>query len=140
MKIRLAVARDVSALHELDHHIAVRELETLVRLNRVYVAQEDGEIIGWLRYNLFWDNTPFMNLLYLLEPWRGRGFGRRLVEHWEGEMRALGYGLVMTSTSSLEDAQFFYAKLGYRTVGGFVPEGDAYELMLAKRIAPKENA
>ena len=40
---------------------------------------EDDKFVGWLRYNLFWDNTPFMNMLYLLDNERGKRNGSRLV-------------------------------------------------------------
>lgn len=40
----------------------------------------------------------------------------------------------MTSTASDEDAQGLYRHLGYRAVGGFLPEGEPYELMFAKRL------
>ena len=56
------------------------------------VAEENDEFIGWLRFNLFWDNTPFMNMLFVLEPHRGKGIGRQLVTCWEREMRQHGSG------------------------------------------------
>lgn len=134
MDIRFAAFSDVSALCSYDKHIRKEELENIVRLNRVYIAEEKGKLIGWLRYNLFWDNTPFMNMLYFLEDSRGKGFGQKLIEYWEEQMRYLGYKTVMTSTSSDEYAQHFYVKLGYRTVGGFLPIGETYEIILIKQL------
>ena len=40
----------------------------------------EGRNLGWLRWNLFWDEIPFMNMLYVLEHSRGVGLGRALVE------------------------------------------------------------
>ena len=94
----------------------------------------DGELAGWLRWNLFWDNTPFLNLLFLLESHRGKGYGRELMAHWEARMAGLGYNQVMTSTASDEYAQHFYARLGYTALGGFTPFGEAYELILGKEL------
>lgn len=99
MRIRAANVKDLSILRFNDRHIREAELENILRLNRVYIAEEEGNLKGWLRYNLFWDNTPFMNMLYVLEDSRGEGVGRRLVEYWEEQMRRLGYKTVMTSTS-----------------------------------------
>lgn len=132
--IRLADERDVAFLAAHDTHVSARELEAIVRRGRVYVACGAEGIVGWLRYGLFWDNTPFMNLLMVREPMRGRGLGRALVTRWEDDMRALGYGVVMTSTASDEDAQGLYRHLGYAAVGGFLPEGEPYELIFAKRL------
>lgn len=134
MMIRLAEERDVAFLAAHDAHVSARELEAIVRRGRVYVACGAEGIVGWLRYGLFWDNTPFMNLLMVREPMRGRGLGRALVTRWEDDMCAQGYGVVMTSTASDEDAQGLYRHLGYAAVGGFVPEGEPYELIFAKRL------
>lgn len=132
--IRTASPGDLPALSRRERHIAPQELEHSVRLGRVYVAEEGGEFAGWLRYNLFWDNTPFMNLLYVLEGRRGMGVGRALTERWEERMREAGYGAVMTSTQASECAQHFYERLGYAAVGGFLPPGEGYELIFCKKL------
>lgn len=134
MDIRLAVTKDIKILSEYDRHISKAELENLVRLNRIYIVENNGEFVGWLRYNLFWDNTPFMNMLFVFDEYRGSGIGRMLVGHWEREMKSLGYETVMTSTASDEYAQHFYMKLGYKVIGGFMPDGDPYEVILSKRV------
>lgn len=138
MDIRNAQWDDILELARLDRHISAQELEHSVRLGRVYVAEERGAFIGWLRYNLFWDNTPFMNLLYVLDGYRGKGFGRLLVKYWEDRMTQAGYGTVMTSTQSNEYAQHFYNRLGYAAVGGFVLPGEPYELIFAKKLDQKD--
>lgn len=132
--IRTASPDDLAALSRRDRHIRPRELEHSLRLGRVYVAEERGELAGWLRWNLFWDNTPFLNLLFVLEDRRGTGAGRALTEHWEGRMRQAGYETVMTSTQASEYAQHFYERLGYEAVGGFLPPGEGYELIFCKKL------
>lgn len=135
LTIRTAEPTDLPFLTAHDRHIAVDELRFAVQRQRVLLAEADGQPIGWLRYNLFWDNTPFMNLLYLLEPYRGIGAGRALTAHWEAAMAAQGYRTVMTSTAADEYAQHFYTKLGYMAAGGFTPLGDPYELIFCKELA-----
>lgn len=117
-----------------DKHISNQEIQNLIQLNRVYISEQDNQFIGWLRYNLFWDNTPFMNMLYILEEFRGKGYGKSLVEFWETEMKNSGYNVVMTSTASDEYSQHFYNRLGYRTIGGFIPNGESYEIILSKKL------
>jgi len=134
MQIRLAASKDSDILHSYDHHISKQELLNSIHLNRVYIAEDNGVFLGWLRYNMFWDNTPFMNMLYLLKGNRGNGFGRQLVEYWESQMCEQGYEVVMTSTASDEYAQHFYHKLGYMTIGGFTLKDDPYEVILSKRL------
>ena len=133
MKIFPASNEHIQLLSKLDRHIAETELRSLTSRGRILIAAEDERLCGWLRWNLFWDNTPFMNMLFVLEAYRGAGLGKALVQHWEGQMKANGYYIVMTSTSADEYAQHFYQKLGYEAIGGFVPPGEVYELILAKR-------
>lgn len=134
MEIRTVDEKDTEILLKNDTHISEKELKNLINLGRVYIAEENGDFVGWLRYNLFWDNTPFMNMLYVLSEYRGRGYGRELVDYWEMQMKNKGFSEVMTSTLSDEYAQHFYNKLGYNTVGGFTPSDGGYELILMKKI------
>lgn len=134
MTIRTAAETDLPILVQYDRHISQAELENMTHLGRVIIGEVNGEFAGWLRWNLFWDNTPFVNLLYLLEPYRGMGCGREMMLHWEQEMQKLGFETVMTSTASDEYAQHFYRKLGYTAIGGFTPFGDPYELIFAKKL------
>lgn len=86
MNIRKAEETDIKILSEKDRHICETELQNLIRLKRIYISEQDHQFMGWLRYGLFWDNTPFMNMLYLLENFRGMGYGKALVHHWEMEI------------------------------------------------------
>ncbi len=134
MTIRIATQNDLPRIAELDHHISLEELNTLISLGRVAVAEEDETFLGWMRWNLFWDNTPFLNMLYLLEPHQSKGCGKAMMDWWEAEMEKQGFHTLMTSTASDEYAQHFYQKLGYAAVGGFTLPGDPYELIFAKKL------
>jgi len=130
--IRLARPGDAVWLEAHDPHIAASVLAHSIEQGWVYMALVDGMRVGWLRYNLFWDNTPFLNLLYVLEEHRAQGVGSALMRRWEADMRALHHPHVLTSTQANECAQHFYRKLGYEDVGGFKMRGEAYELILCK--------
>lgn len=132
--IRTANKSDAELLLSFDRHISRSELESIIGLGRVFILECGGSFAGWLRYGLFRDNTPFMNMFFLLEEYRGRGFGKKLVLFRERKMAEYGYVIVMTSTASDEYAQHFYNRLGYKTVGGFAPSGESYELILSKKI------
>ncbi len=132
--IRFAKTEDIDILIDKDKKIDRQEMLNLINLKRVYIMEEDGKFIGWLRYNLFWDNTPFMNMIKLNDAERGKGYGRKFVEFWEDEMRKLGYKNVLNSTASDEFAQHFYIKLGYNSIGGFLPIGEPFEIILSKKL------
>ena len=96
--IRFATNDDLEFLSKYDHHINRDELFNSITLKRIIILEEKNLTIGWLRYNLFWDNTPFMNMLYILDGYRLMGYGKKVVNFWEIEMKKMGYNLLMTST------------------------------------------
>lgn len=118
--IRYAEVRDRAAWYALDKHLPEAGFDEKVRNRQGYVYICDGRIVGVLRYNLFWDNTPFCTMLFIDSGCRGHGYGKELMEQWEKEMKSAGFEMVMTSTQVDEDAQHFYRKLGYKDCGGFV--------------------
>lgn len=134
MEIRLAEKEDFETVSAFDRWISREELKAVIGRGRILIAEQDGVFAGWLRYGLFWDEIPFMNLLRFKDEYRRKGFGRVLVRHWEELMREYGFRTVMTSTSSAEDAQHFYRKLGYREIGGFLPLNEPYELIFMKEL------
>ncbi len=130
--IRFAKKVDIDNVLMLDKHISKEELNHSIERSRVLIIEENNRFIGFLRYNLFWDNTPFMNLIYIIESHQGNGYGTKLVLYWENLMKELGYRNVLTSTLSNEEAQYFYKKLGYKDIGGFTLDNDPYEIIFEK--------
>ena len=135
MQIRAADRKDREMLSRLDRHIRPEELEVSISLGRVLVAEENGQLAGWLRWNLFWDNTPFMNLLFLREEYRRKGYGTALVARWEALMKENGCRLVMTSSQADETAQHFYRKLNYTDAGALLLPGQPLEIIFVKDIS-----
>lgn len=137
-EIRYVRLEDKPFWYSLDRHLPEAEFDGKVRDKRGYVLEEDGKPVGLLRYNLFWDNTPFCTLLFVDWAYQKKGYGRLLMEHWEADMKEKGYGMLLTSTQADEEAQHFYRKLGYKDCGGFVPTVPGYEqpmeLFLEKAI------
>lgn len=132
--IRYANKDDIEIISKYDEHISIEELENVIKMKRLIVMFNEDKFIGWLRFNLFWDNTPFMNMLYFLDNERGKGYGRQLVSFWEKEMKNKGYECVLTSTQSNEEAQFFYRKLGYIDSGSLLLPNEALEIIFYKKI------
>jgi ribosomal protein S18 acetylase RimI-like enzyme len=132
--IRTANESEIAALSEHDKHIPADMLSQKVTSGEIYVAYDGDTFVGWLRYGLFWDNVPFMNMLYVLDGCRGAGIGRRLTQFWEEQMRLKGYATLMTSTQQNETAQHFYTHLCYRSIGGFMQSSGEYEIIFLKEI------
>ena len=127
IEIRYIHRDDKEFWFSLDKHLSEPEFNNKVRDNRGYILLDDNKPVGLLRYNLFWDNTPFCNLIYIKKECQGKGFGKLLIEYWENDMKSQGYGMLLTSTQVDEEAQHFYRKLGYKDCGGFVIDIPQYE-------------
>jgi ribosomal protein S18 acetylase RimI-like enzyme len=136
--IRFVAPEDKSFWLSIDKHLSEAEFDKKVRDKQGYVLLIDEKPAGLLRYNLFWDNTPFCTLLFIEGQYQKRGYGCSLMEHWEKDMRAHGYGMVLTSTQVDEDAQHFYRKLGYKDCGGLTVDVPGYEqpmeLIMVKQL------
>jgi len=85
---RVATDSDLPFLDDVDKHISHEVQADLVSQGRVMVAEIDGVAIGCLRWGMFWDEVPFMNLLWVVPQWRGRGVGTTLIETWEKSQAA----------------------------------------------------
>lgn len=134
--IRLATHGDLPALTEKER-IPEVELRAILGRNRILLAAETSQqgFIGWLRWGLFWDEVPFMNLLHVDEHRRGEGVGRLLVREWERVCAQAGHSTVLTSTVSAESAQHFYRRLGYTDAGALFLPGESAEILFLKQIA-----
>lgn len=118
MEIRYAEDADREFWFGLDTHLPQAVFADKVQTKSGYVAFAGGQPVGLLRYNLFWDNMPFCTMLMIDAAYRGMGYGKQLMAHWERDMKTQGHGLVLLSTRADEGAQHFYRKLGYRDCGG----------------------
>ena len=88
MKISYGSIEDMDFILEKDHHVNKELVEFKLNLGEYILAKDgNGNSIGWLRYNYFWDNTPFLNLIYVDERFRGRNLGKNLLDFWEAEMK-----------------------------------------------------
>ena len=109
-KIEYVTSKDKAFWYSLDKHLPEKEFENKVANKQGYVLFADNRPVGLLRYNLFWDNTPFCTLLFI---------------DWQEQHK--GYGMVLTSTQVDETAQHFYRKNGYKDCGSLIMNIPDYE-------------
>jgi len=135
MKIEYASEIHFQYIFDNDKHISRELIQSKINRKEIILVKDSGnKNIGWLRYSYFWDNTPFMNMLYIDKDYRNKGIGKELVGFWESEMKYKSYDLVMTSTLSNEQAQQFYRKIGYKDCGSLLLENEPLEIIFTKKI------
>ncbi|MGN7762731.1 GNAT family N-acetyltransferase [Paenibacillus sp. 22594] len=139
MRIVFATDSDYEYIRNRDPHIYESLILSKIKENEIYILRnQDESNIGWMRYGYFWDNTPFMNMIWVDEQYRDKGAGKQVVLFWEEQMIQKGFNLVMTSTQADEGAQHFYRKLGYKDAGCLILDAQPLEILLTKNLSSLE--
>lgn len=138
MSIRPVCEQDREFWMSVDHHCGEEDFRRLVLTETGYVLRHGETSVGLMWYLPIWNSMPFLNLIYILEEYRGKGFGRAAMEQWEQEMRRKGYRLALISTQVDEEAQHFYRRLGYVDCGGLLldhtPLNQPMEMFMKKTL------
>ncbi len=97
----------------------LRTLEAHPDKGRVRLIEVDGACIGYLILIDFWSNEYGGDLLtldelYLRPEWRGRGFGRAVIEHLVATLPQAAVGLQLEVSPQNPRAASFYRRLGFR--------------------------
>jgi len=95
----------------------------------IFVRDERDAILGGACGHV-WGGWLALSLLWVAEPLRGKGCGRKLLEAAEEEARTQGCGGVFLTTFSFQ-AKGFYERLGYEVVADIpdYPEGHTYHVL-----------
>ena len=134
IEIRFATSQDYDYLVHNDRQIKPEVVKKKIEDADIIVVLDNEQNIGWLRFNYFWDEIPFMNMLWIEEDYRRKGIGTRLVNFWETEISQRDKNQVMTSTLSDETAQHFYRKLEYQDCGSLLLPDEALEIFFLKSL------
>ena len=124
--------------------------DQLYEFNKVQTGQDDGELFalfirnkqqeivagasGWT-----WAHACEIRTLWVHPAWRGKGYGRKLLETAEQEARAHGCRVILICSYSFQ-APGFYKKCGYELAWQFndFPPGHQY-CTLVKRFTEAEG-
>ncbi|OZM56816.1 GNAT family N-acetyltransferase [Lottiidibacillus patelloidae] len=135
MNFTYAKEDNLEELKKRDSHISAKVLLKKIRDEEIIlVNDEKGMLVGFLRFNYFWDSIPFMNMLQIVSTARRKGIGKALVTFWESEMKKQGHNYVLTSTQSDEEAQHFYRKIDYKENGSFILPNEPLEIIFGKKL------
>jgi L-amino acid N-acyltransferase YncA len=90
----------------------------------VYVAEVEEMIVGWSSLNVYNPRPAYQYVadfsIYIERGWRGKGVGRRLLEHLIEQARALGYHKMMLSAFPFNASGVaLYEHMGFTRAGVF---------------------
>ena len=78
--MRYAENKDWPFWHSLDKHLPITVFKRKTAVQECMVIEREGKSAGILRYNFFWDEYPFLNLIFLSPAYRGMGIGRQALQ------------------------------------------------------------
>ena len=94
----------------------------------VVVAAAGDDVVGWASLNRFNPRPAYDHVVdlsvYVERGWRGRGVGRRLLEHVIEAARTLGYHkMVLAAFPTNAAGMALYERLGFSPVGIYREQG-----------------
>ena len=98
----------------------------------IFLRDERDALLGGVTGHV-WGGWLDIALLWVTEPLRGKGYGRKLLDAAEAEARSQGCTGIHLTTFSFQ-ARPFYEHLGYQTVADVpdYPAGHTYHVLTKK--------
>mgnify|MGYP001097592734 FL=1 len=118
---------DKEFVMSIDKYIDDTGYSNRVYTKSGYVIWEENQRVGIMAHCILWDNLPFLNLIFVKEEYRNKGFAKKAIIYWENEMKNQGYKMTLISTQVDEKAQHLYRKLGYIDCGGLVFQNTPFD-------------
>jgi ribosomal-protein-alanine N-acetyltransferase len=109
------------------------------RTKEVYVARAGRELTGHVVVNMHGPFAGYIQALVVGPEWRGRGIGARLLSFAEERIFRESPNVFLCVSGFNEQAQRFYARLGYERIGelkNYVIAGES-EFLMRKSTGPK---
>lgn len=117
--IRKATLEDVQDIQKLVNEEAKKGIMLALSLSEIYeqvrdfyIFERDGKVSGTCALHISWDNLAEIRSLTVMDDYKRRGFGRRLVEACLEEARGIGIKRVFVLTYQGD----FFKKLGFKAV------------------------
>jgi GNAT superfamily N-acetyltransferase len=100
----------------------------------IFLKDERGAVLGGALGHV-WGGWLDLDTLWVAEPFRGQGYGAKLLRAAEDEARTQGCHGVFLTTFSFQ-AKSFYEKFGYEVVADIpdYPKGHSYHVLKKKLL------
>lgn len=124
LRVELARESDVASILEINKSFFTEYshdesfFREGVAAARVFIARSDDVSAGYLIYQVWWGNTPFLALLRVLPEFRGKGIGRTLLTLCEEKLKKEGYAALISSSENINlDGNAFHRTMGFEPIG-----------------------
>jgi len=136
IQVRVAGEDELSFVGQ-DGYLATEVLRRKIAAGEVFIAEQDGVAIGYLRLEFLWSKVPYIGLIRVLDAWRRRGVGRALLRFVEQDLRADGYRALYSSSQADEtEPQAWHRQAGFQECGiiAGINEGGIGEIFFRKDL------
>ena len=136
--VRTATEGDLGFVSQ-DGHLPDSVVKRKVSDADVLLALRDGEPVGYLRLEWLWSRLPYIEMIWVLEPYRRAGVGRALLAHTEAEVTSRGHDSLYSSSQADEpEPQAWHRRVGFAECGWLagLNEGGVGEVFFRKALGP----
>jgi GNAT superfamily N-acetyltransferase len=144
-EVRIADSREISVILDLEAErraagagwiMGQNEVASRVTDGRVLVAVDGDQVIAYLSY-AWLGSLPWIEFIWLREPYRRQGLGTSMLRVLETRLRADGHRILMSSTSLGEQPPLdWHLAVGFKECGIIVYDraGSDRDVVLRKAI------
>lgn len=82
------------------------------------MLEQEDRVVGLVRFVILWTTVPFLELIFIEEAQRGKGYSRRLLDFLTEHLKREGYLALLSSSQTDEPApQGWHGHMGFRSNG-----------------------
>ena len=111
---------------EIPDHNPASYMEERMKDGTAFVAIVDDQAAGFLIYNVWWGNLPFIELIKVNPKVQRQGIGSALLEAAKDEIKTKGFDVLISSTELSNPLGLaFHAKQSFRELNDLdLPHGE----------------
>lgn len=134
--VRLGVPDDLAFIMR-KCHFTEEEVLRKIGENEIFLLTVDGQPAGYLSIEYLWSSIPFIDMLWISEPYQKKGYSRDLLNFVEDYLREIGHE-TLYSSSQVDEAepQAWHRHMGIKDCGVIngINEGGIGEIFFRKPL------
>lgn len=130
--------RHFDSCYRFDQFNKQEVLREKINRNLVYIAVLDNKVVGYFRWDMFWNRIPYLCLIKVDKKSRSKGIGTKLLSTWQEELKTSGYTFCLSSSQVNEpEAVDWHFKRGFKEIGRLetLNADGSTEIFLRKELA-----